>query len=85
VGIRPDYYQGKEIIPSPGPGKIDPDTGTKEPVTKEAITTTKPDKTETIKKEADYIRSLIDDPDLTKAEIALIIGKVFSNSGTYCK
>jgi hypothetical protein len=34
VGIRPDYYQGKEITPSPGPGKVNPDTGTKEPVTK---------------------------------------------------
>jgi hypothetical protein len=81
VGIRPDYYQGKEITPSPGPGKVDPDTGTKEPVTKEATTTSKPDKTETIKKEADYIRSLIDDPDLTKAEIALIIGKALATPG----
>jgi hypothetical protein len=81
VGIRPDYYQGKEITPSPGPGKVDPDTGTKEPVTKEAITTSKPDKTETIKKEADYIRSLIDNPDLTKAEIALIIGKSLATPG----
>jgi hypothetical protein len=80
VGIRPDYYQGKEIIPSPGPGKINPDTGTKEPVTKEA-TTTKPDKTETIKKEAEYIRGLIDDPDLTKAEVALIIGKALATPG----
>jgi len=81
VGIRPDYYQGKEITPSPGPGKVDPDTGTKEPVTKEAITTSKPDKTQTIKKEADYIRSLIDNPDLTKAEIALIIGKSLATPG----
>ena len=80
VGIRPDYYQGKEITPSPGPGQVNPDTGTKEPVTKEA-TTTKPDKTETIKKEADYIRGLIDDPDLTKAEVALIIGKALATPG----
>jgi hypothetical protein len=81
VGIKPDYYQGKEITPSPGPGQVNPDTGTKEPVTKEATTTSKPDKTETIKKEADYIRGLIDDPDLTKAEIALIVGKALATPG----
>jgi len=57
------------------------DTGIKEPVTKEVTTTSKPDKTEAIKKEADYIRGLIDDPDLTKAEIALIIGKALATPG----
>jgi hypothetical protein len=80
VGIRPDYYQGQNITPSADPGEVNTDTGTKEPVTKEA-TTTKPDKTETIKKEADYIRGLIDDPDLTKAEIALIVGKALATPG----
>ena len=82
VGIRPDYYQGQNIVPSDNkPGDVDTDTGTKEPVTKEAKTTSKPDKTETIKKEADYIRSLIDDPELTKAEVALIIGKALATPG----
>jgi len=82
VGIRPNYYKGQTTTPSDNkPGEVDTDTGTKEPVTKEATTTSKPDKTETIKKEADYIRSLIDDPDLTKAEIALIIGKALATPG----
>ena len=77
VGVRPDYYQGQTV----SPGEVNPDTGTKEPVTKEATTTSKPDKTEAIKKEADYIRGLIDDPDLTKAEVALIIGKALATPG----
>ena len=80
VGVRPDYYQGQNITPSANPGEVNNDTGIKEPVTKEA-TTTKPDKTEVIKKEADYIRGLIDDPDLTKAEIALIVGKALATPG----
>jgi hypothetical protein len=77
VGIRPDYYQGQTV----SPGEVNTDTGIKEPVTKEATTTSKPDKTEAIKKEADYIRGLIDDPDLTKAEVALIIGKALATPG----
>jgi hypothetical protein len=81
VGVRPDYYQGQNITPSADPGEVNTDTGIKEPVTKEATTTSKPDKTEAIKKEADYIRGLIDDPDLTKAEIALIVGKALATPG----
>jgi hypothetical protein len=81
VGIRPDYYQGQNITPSANPGEVNPDTGKKEPVYKEPTTTTPADKTEIIKKEADYIRGLIDDPELTKAEIALIIGKSLATPG----
>ena len=89
VGVKPDYYQAKNVTPDAGyiepkedleAGEIDPETGKKKPITKEGAAS-KPDKTAVIKKEADYIRSLIDDPEMSKAEVALIIGKALSTPG----